>query len=202
MITAVQFLIEEIHLRHERVDIRRRLYIDHHFVRPIGVVHVRYLVYILPRRQQEQHAQYTTEDSHAHRHTNLRAHRWFRSNHKLRTCTGTSLQAALDEIGNFHHARFQPDSRQDHHRHRHMDHQPGHLLGGPGIDEHIADKPVDHEETEARRAQKRTHNTDQPEDQSNLLVERDQQEIVVPGLPTTGDLHLLKPVVQSLPDAI
>src|SRR6266487_988620 len=83
-----------------------------------------------------------------------------------------------------------------------MDHQPGHLFGGPGIDKYIAGKPVHQEETEARRLEQTANDANQTEYQAYLLVQGNKQQVVVPGLTTTRDLLLLDPIVEALPDAI
>src|SRR6266536_2045231 len=62
-----------------------------------------------------------------------------------------------------------------------MDAQPGHFLRCPGIEEKV---PYE------------------PEDNADLLVQRHEQEVIIPWLAATGDLLLLYPVIQALPDAV
>src|SRR5579863_5573691 len=83
-----------------------------------------------------------------------------------------------------------------------MDHQPGHFFRRPGVEEDVAHEPVSQEESEARRAHKAYNQTRQPKDNTYLLIQGNEHQVVIPGLPTTRYLLLLYPVVQSLPYTI
>jgi hypothetical protein len=72
-----------------------------------------------------------------------------------------------------------------------MNHQPGHLFRCPGIDEKVPNEPVHQKEPETRWLDKAAHNTYDAKDHTNLLIQRDEQKIVIPGLATARDLLLL-----------
>src|SRR2546430_10055858 len=50
--------------------------------------------------------------------------------------------------------------------------------------------------------QQTVNNPYDAKNQANLLVERDQHHIIVPGLSTTCHLLLLNPIIEPLPDTI
>ena len=83
-----------------------------------------------------------------------------------------------------------------------MDGQPGHLLSGPGVEEEVAYQPVDQEEAETSRLGNTAQDADQAEDYSYLLIERNDHQVVIPGLVATRHLLLLYPVIDTLPDTI
>src|SRR6266700_2899961 len=117
-------------------------------------------------------------------------------------CSSGTCHPGLDQSDDTYHNWLKPDSGQDHEWHRHVDHQPGHLFRGPGVDEHIPHKPIDHKQAKTRGSQQAAHDTGDTEDKADLFVEWDKQQVIIPGLLATCDLLLLQPIVQSLPDAI
>ncbi len=83
-----------------------------------------------------------------------------------------------------------------------MDGQPGHFLACPGVDEDITYEPVHQEQAEWIGFCNRAYDADHPKDHSNLLVQWNEHEVVIPGLGAPCYLLLLDPVVEALPDAI
>src|SRR6266700_2317454 len=211
MLTTIVLLIKCIDLRHDDVHIGRRLHIDHHLMRTVCWMNIRYLIHVMQCWHEQQCSQNNTEGS---RTGGQDTYPWawlewqgrkitprFISHHKLRR-GACSIEAIFDKIVEGDHGWLQSNSRQQHHGHGHMDHQPGHFLSSPGVEEDVAAKPVGHEETEARRLYETTYQASQSEDDSYLFIQRYQEQVVVPGLSTTRYLLLLYPVVDTLPDTI
>src|SRR5215472_10811528 len=115
---------------------------------------------------------------------------------------GTGGKAMPDEVDQRHHDRLQTNGSQQHHGHCHVDHQPGHFLSGPGIEGDIAHEPVGNEEAEASWPHEAAHEADQTEYDTDLFVQWNEQEIVIPRLAAARYLLLLQPVIDARPDTI
>src|SRR5258708_28599522 len=115
---------------------------------------------------------------------------------------GQTYIEILHKVDAFHNSRFQANSRQEQHEHGNVDHQPGHLLRCPPVEEQVTYKPVREEQPEARWPCNAAHHSYQAEHHTDLFIQGDQHQIVVPGLIAACHLLLLDPVIQPRPDTI